>query len=231
MPVVIYFVALIILLSYLRNRLLFEMVGISLLIFGTPLIGKWAYSLLFLPGTILHELSHWLVAELLGVRTGTITILPEFEDGQERERLGSVQTASSGPLRGFLIGAAPFFTGLLTLWILGYLLSLGSYQLWQYVLLFYGVIVVGSSMMLSREDRRFWLPMAIMIFIVIFVLYQLDLLSTIGRSQIVIDALSSLDHVLLITVLAMGVVIGSSFVLRRIIEKLRGKKIVRRPHL
>lgn len=220
----------IITLSVLRARLHFEFVALSLLVFRTNLIGKWLYTLIFLPGTILHELSHWIVAELLGVRTGEISILPDFEVDPEdnRERLGSVQTAKTGPIRSFLIGAAPFFTGLFILWILGNLLLSGGWLLWQYALILYGIIVIGSSMLLSKEDRRAWPFVAILMVILTVFYYVLPF--TIPTSFIfgATDLLMALNQVLFVTVGAILVIIGISYGLRRIIEKILGKKVIRR---
>lgn len=220
----------IILLSTLRTRLHFEFVATSLLIFGSNLVGKWLYTLIFLPGTILHELSHWLMAELLGVRTGEIVILPDFESSplDNRERLGSVQTAQAGPFRSFLIGAAPFFTGLGVLWVLGSLLLQGDWLFWQYALIFYGIIVVGSSMLLSKEDRRSWPFIAVLAIVITALYYVLPITIPSALILSATSLITRLNQVLFVTVGAILVIIGISYTLRRIIEKLLGKKIIRR---
>lgn len=220
----------IITLSTLRTRLYFEFVALSLLVLRSDLIGKWLYTIIFLPGTILHELSHWLMAELLGVRTGEITVLPDFglrADG-DRERLGSVATASSGPVRSFLIGAAPFFTGLFILWVLGSLLMGGGWLLWQYALILYGIIVVGSSMLLSKEDRRSWPFIAILIAVLSVIYYVLPFAIPQRFVSGAIDLLMALSQVLFVTAFAILVIIGISYSLRRIIERILGKKVIRR---
>jgi len=71
---------------------------------------------LLLPGIFLHEFSHILTAELLQVRTGHLSLKPQFKDNQLK--LGSAQIAQTDPIRLTLIGTAPFFTGTLTLWLL-----------------------------------------------------------------------------------------------------------------
>ena len=217
-------------LSTLRTWLHFEFVALSLLIFKTNRVGKWLYTLIFLPGTILHELSHWLMAELLGVRTGEITVLPDFDSPSEggRERLGSVATASSGPVRSFLIGAAPFFTGLGILWILGSLLQSGDWLLWQYALIFYGIVVVGSSMLLSKEDRRSWPFIVILVAILLISYYFLPFTIPTTFVAAATNLFSRLNQVLFVTAFAILVIIGISYALRRIIQKLLGKKVIRR---
>lgn len=134
------------------------------------------FSLLFLPGVFLHELSHLLVARLLGVRTGAFSLLPEpMKDG--KLRMGYVETAPSDLLRDSLIGAAPIVLGslfvawvaldrlhLLVLWdtlrhlqwnLFGLgvqtLLRLPDFWVW-----FYLAFAVSSAMMPSSSDRNSW---------------------------------------------------------------------------
>lgn len=44
-----------------------------------PRLGMWAFSLFALPGTAVHELSHWLVALLLGAKPSFPNIIPKRE--------------------------------------------------------------------------------------------------------------------------------------------------------
>ena len=62
------------------------------------------------PGVLLHELSHFVMARLLRVRTGRFSLLPSLmEDG--KLRLGFVETDETDLLREALIGTAPLITG------------------------------------------------------------------------------------------------------------------------
>jgi hypothetical protein len=63
------------------------------------------YALLALPGTALHELSHWLVAALLGGRPTAPTLLPERVEG--RWRLGAVGLRNLRWYNALPIGCAP----------------------------------------------------------------------------------------------------------------------------
>ena len=81
-----------------------------LLLTRKPVIALGLFSLLFFPGVLLHELSHYLVARLLGVRTGRFSLLPSLmADG--KLRLGYVETAGSDVVRDALIGTAPLLSG------------------------------------------------------------------------------------------------------------------------
>ncbi|GAF95383.1 unnamed protein product, partial [marine sediment metagenome] len=50
--------------------------GLGLLLMGDNETATLLYFVLLLPGILIHELSHWLAAKLLGVRTGKISLWP-----------------------------------------------------------------------------------------------------------------------------------------------------------
>ena len=56
-----------------------------------PRMGMWAFSLFSLPGTVAHELSHWLVAFVLGARPSFPGLIPKRERGGWT--LGSVKVS------------------------------------------------------------------------------------------------------------------------------------------
>ena len=68
----------------------------------------------FLPGTVIHELSHLLMAELLRVRTGELSFTPEIRENNEI-KLGGLKMAKTDPLRHSLIGLAPVMVGIVTI--------------------------------------------------------------------------------------------------------------------
>lgn len=69
----------------------------------------YTYAVLLLPGTIVHEGSHWLMARLLGVPASRPSIRPQVRGNNIV--LGYVQVAQTDPIRQSLIGAAPIFVG------------------------------------------------------------------------------------------------------------------------
>ena len=136
------------------------------------------FSILFLPGVLLHELSHYFMARLLKVPVGRLSIIPQpLPDG--RLRLGYVETASTDFLRDALIGAAPLITGSLFVAYAG-LVHLNFAAIWEQLALgqissllpafsqvsnqpdfwiwFYIIFVVSSTMFPSATDRRAWSP-------------------------------------------------------------------------
>lgn len=224
------FVILIIILSVLRSRLVYELSGASLLVFGSTKPGVVIYSLFVLPGTIIHELSHWIVAELLLVKTGEITIFPNWDESKGgRGRLGSVEAQRSDPFRGFLIGLAPFISGLGILIILGQLFS--SYwdtnlPWWQLALIVYGIMVMGNSMMTSQEDRRTW-PFIIVFFsFIIFLIFKYYPSLFLNHYPSIVRILLPLNQILGVTAGLNLVMIGALFATRRFIEKLTKRRIL-----
>lgn len=75
------------------------------------------YFLIFLPGIFVHESAHWLMARLLGRRTGKFRVWPERRGGYIG--LGSVQVSSGGVVIDNLVGMAPLIAGTLLIAVIG----------------------------------------------------------------------------------------------------------------
>lgn len=150
----LYFLAELILL-YLLSQWLVQSIY-KLIIFTTnyrPLAISFLTIVLF-PGTVVHELAHLFTAEILGVKTGKLTLVPESIQGQEI-RSGSVAIAQTGPFRRALIGLAPFIVGIISICAVAYFLSVQEYQN-KYLpfLLYYLLFAVSNSMFPSPVDLR-----------------------------------------------------------------------------
>lgn len=155
--------------------------GLWLLIFRSPDVAAVLYATAMLPGVALHEASHWLMATLLGARTGRFSLIPErLPDGTLR--LGYVETERIDFFREALIGAAPLIAGSAAVLGISYgllgiepvgealargdlggvarsLLVIGEAPdawIWLYML-----FAVSNSMLPSASDRRAWLPLAV----------------------------------------------------------------------
>ena len=141
------------------------------------------FSVLFIPGVLLHEGSHFLLANLVGVQTGRFSLIPRpSADG--KLQLGYVETAPTDWFRDALIGMAPLLAGGLfvayagmvqlnllalaqVLWTQGpeafamaakELASQPDFWLW-----FYLALVVSSTMLPSESDRKAWLPLGLIL--------------------------------------------------------------------
>jgi len=72
----------------------------------------------FLPGIVVHELSHWAMAWLLGMRPHQLSLWPKVRG--KRVEMGSVRVRSGGTLRDSLTGLAPLLVGTLILLLISY---------------------------------------------------------------------------------------------------------------
>lgn len=140
-------------------------------------------SLIFLPGTVVHEFSHALIARLLGVQIGEIILYPHKDKETGEFKAGSIEIEKVDLFRLSLIGIAPSLIGLaiLTLTILymfefslplGELLSIPATLLEPRNYLFFLIIfIVSMTMFTSRRDLKEFLIVAPAITIILGLLY------------------------------------------------------------
>jgi hypothetical protein len=139
------------------------------------------FSIIFLPGVFLHELSHFVMAKILRVRTGRFSLIPQsLPDG--RLQLGYVETGKADMVRDSLIGAAPLIVGTLFVAVVA-IYRFEMRVLWDvfrngqldlfwmgvralpnvrdFYVWFYLTFAVSSTMMPSESDRHAWLELVI----------------------------------------------------------------------
>jgi len=169
-------------LVFLQRILHREIQAVFLILTRNPALTMGMFSILFFPGVFLHELSHFLMAKLLGVRTGGFSLIPRAMPNGNLQ-LGYVETAKTDLARDALIGAAPIFSGglcvtyialyqihLLPLWDVLRSANFGLFwlgismlpQVKDFPLWFYLTFVVSSTMMPSESDRHAWLPLGLL---------------------------------------------------------------------
>lgn len=83
-----------------------ELQAVFLTLTRRPDAALGLFALFLFPGVLLHEVSHWAAARLLGVPTGRISLIPRALPGG-RLRLGYVQTAQTNLVKDALIGLRP----------------------------------------------------------------------------------------------------------------------------
>ncbi len=137
---------------------------------------KWTISLLafiFLPGTFIHELAHFLMAHIVFVPVGKMEFLPK-QDG-ERVKLGSVMIGRCDPFRRLLIGVAPFLVG--TTLIILTLFIAEKEALWginyAVIIILYILFEIGNSMFSSKKDLEGAIAVVLLTLIIIVLLYLL----------------------------------------------------------
>lgn len=183
-------------LAVLQRRLHFEIQALLFLLTKRIDLSMTIFAILFLPGVLIHELSHYGMARLLNVPVGKLSLIPQpLPDG--RMRLGYVETQSTDFIRDALIGAAPLIVGSFVVAYAGLInlqftffwaeftmsdLSLaisdlsGIFNQQDFWIWFYIIFVVSSTMFPSTTDRRGWAP----ILLTLGVLVSLILISGLG---------------------------------------------------
>jgi len=244
----LYLLLLLVPLSYLQRFLQREIQAIFLLITRQPEISMALFSLMFLPGVLLHEVSHFLMAHLLGVRTGRFSIIPKKLEGG-RIQLGYVETASSDFFRDALIGVAPLVTGGIFVAFAG-VSRLGLNTVWEslaqgqtssiglalksvvdkpdFWIWFYLIFAVSSTMMPSSSDRRAWLPLiSVMVILLVLVLLMgvgTWILTSFGSAFKA--ALDAITLVLGITVFIHLILLPPTWIIRKLISRMVGLQVV-----
>lgn len=130
-------------------------------------------SFLFLPGVIIHELSHLLVAVILFVPVGNMEFTPK--KSANGLKLGSVEIAKTDPIRRSIIGFAPVLMGLMIIIGIVYLftsniLFFKDKEVYIFALAILGLIyllfAVSNTMFSSRADMEGTLEIIITLLII-----------------------------------------------------------------
>jgi hypothetical protein len=182
-----WFILTILPLVFLQRLLHREIQAVFLITSRSPAFTITLFSIIFLPGVFLHELSHYLMAVILGVPAARFSLVPQLlPDG--RLQLGYVETVKTDIARDSLIGAAPLIAGGLLVAFLS-VTRLGLLPLWEvlrngqlglfwmgitllprvqdFPLWFYLVFTISSTMLPSRSDRHAWLPLAVTVLVLL----------------------------------------------------------------
>ena len=234
-------------LAILQRRVHFEFQAIFLLLTKRIDLSILLFSIVFLPGVLLHEISHYLTAKLLRVPTGRFSVLPRpLPEG--KLQLGYVETYKTDVFRDALIGFAPLVTGITVIALISYFqfeiipstdsIKIASmniimdtffrvYSQSDFWLWFYFIFVISSTMYPSASDRRSWLSMFVLLFVILlfFILlgagpWMIDVLIP-GFNEILLG----LSIILGISALIHVVFLIPSWLIRLIITRTTGLRV------
>jgi hypothetical protein len=193
--------------------------------------------LVFLPGIIIHEGAHWLMARLLGLKTSKFRVWPKRKG--RTIGMGSVSVQAGGLWRDSLVGLAPLLAGtalvtliahqifaasnLTTAWsrgewaagvgALGQAMQQPDGALWAYAL-----FAIANAMMPSASDREPLKPLLLYIAIaaVLYLFLGLPASPLTALLDWSTPYLEQLTSALVFTILLDGVIVVILFLLAMI---------------
>lgn len=215
--VIIFFVELILL--FVFSRTLTKKVSLLFyIITKSRKAGVMLLAILFLPGTIIHEFSHAIIAEVLFVKARHMELFPVIEGNNVK--LGSVQIQQTDFIRRFFIGVAPFILGTLLLLSLIWFVFLESFgnNILFLILIGYGIFTISNTMFSSSRDMEG----AVQFLILMAILIVLAYLFGFHPEELGVDALSLFPELfkqaVLFLLIPLGIdvlIIGSTSLLLR----------------
>ncbi|NTU46211.1 hypothetical protein HGA88_01150 [Candidatus Roizmanbacteria bacterium] len=143
-------------------------------------------SLLFLPGTLIHEISHFFMAIALVMRVRDITILPQWED--KGIKLGRVLYEKRDVISGFIVGIAPVFGGLFFLWIISYFHIFPQPNIAINAVLIFLIFSISTSMFSSKQDlvdAVFMIPLVLVIGAILYI-FNINIFSFVNTKYTII---------------------------------------------
>ena len=240
---IVFFIVVFALTLILQQWLHRHIQGFALALTGNPGCAIRLLFYLLLPGVLLHELSHYVTAKLLLVRTNGFSI----GIGSTRKKqvsLGSVNIDRTDPLRESLVGVAPFVVGLTAIWLIvgwGFNMwpnsGLSLTQMiervrdygydWTTWLDLYLVFAVSTAMIPSESDREPWGPVITVFGLGVAILFLLGWTPRVPQDYVTLarQLLDALTFALGIAVLVNGAVAVELWLLERMVERLSGKRV------
>lgn len=221
------FVASLLVLAWLSGEQAMEVQRLVYNLTGSLDYAVIVYFLLFLPGIVVHEAAHWVMAWLLGLKPGKFRVWPVRKGSVIG--LGSVTTRRGGPVRDSLVGIAPLLAGTLlvgvlsrfwlaeipvddvlhssdlTVWIDAAQRAFASPDalLWAYL-----IYTIANGMMPSKPDREPFGPVLIylMLAVVVWVVIGLPF-SLISEAMAALETPLLWLNVSLVIVVALDVAV------------------------
>lgn len=177
-------------------------------------------SILFFPGTIIHEMAHFITAMILMLKVRDVDILPKLEKNQIK--LGRVLYEKKDVVRGIIVGVAPIFAGLLFFWFISHLEKIASTNIVITAFLIYAIFTVSTTMFSSKQDLIdiiFIIPFVI-IFIIVLYFLQVPILSIVQDFLPKLDkSLITINRFLFYSFIIHAILIISFKSLRKILKK------------
>lgn len=195
----------------------------------------YMFQVLLLPGVVLHELSHYVVARFLGVRIRRFSLRPEVRG--EKIQMGAVVVDKPDFIRGLMIGLAPLLLGSISVVLIGQHVfdvdaviaaaasndtqglfnairaAFGVNDAWIWL---YLVFSISNAMLPSESDRESLWPM------VVFTGCIVGAFAVAGRGPELISSLAQpVETALGVLITAFGITLFVDVVFAALISALR----------
>ncbi len=186
-------------------------------------------SFLFLPGVIVHELSHLLMAVILFVPVGNMEFIPKKSGNGIK--LGSVEIGKTDPIRRSIIGFAPVFAGIgIIVGVIYFIMD--NNPIVQIIepnrllgipigfLLFYFLFAVSNTMFSSKRDLEGTLEITITLLIIFATSYilgfrlPLDFIKNLPTREL-IEIIKKSTFFLFVPIIVDLLILGAIRILRR----------------
>jgi len=151
------------------HSLLFHITGLSSPTGSGKFSAKIAGFFLF-TGTLIHELSHILMAAILFVRVKALNIKTETTE-DKHIKFGTAEVELVDPFRNSLVGIAPLLFGVALIYILALGINFINFGLLDLLKLFL-ISQISNTMFLSRSDTKYF-KYVFILFIVLYILIWL----------------------------------------------------------
>lgn len=238
-----------VLLPLLKKWVSIHIQGVAFILTGRVRLARWIFWLILLPGTFLHEISHWLTATILLVKTHRFSLWPKIKPDGSME-MGAVHMEGRiDPFRHSLIGLAPLIFGSMAILMIGEgllgldevanLITAGRLDpvleavgklvtmplTWLYL---YLIFSISNSMLPSTSDRRAWLPALLYIAILLLITLTLGYTPTVSplAQDFGFTVMASLLSAFIITILVDLLFIALIASLELLLSWVMGRQVV-----
>lgn len=147
------FFGLLLLLYFVSQTLTRTLSSVLYRVSSDQTLSMYILAVIFFPGVVIHEVSHYMSAFLLGVHAENVEFFPKMIEG--KLKLGSVQIQKTDPLRKTLIGVAPIGGGILVLLGSIYLYkAVFPDSIWAFIIFGIFYFQVANTMFSSKKDME-----------------------------------------------------------------------------
>lgn len=177
-------------------------------------------SLLFFPGTVLHEMSHFIVAMMMMLKVRDVKIIPEIEG--DKIKLGRVLYEKKDVVRGVIVGVAPILAGILFFLFVSFISVNFKDNIFLTGLMIYVIFAVSTTMFSSKQDLIdivFLIPFVIIIIFILYV-FKIPVVDVLQNFLLKLNSsLVIINRFLFYSFVIHGILIISFKSLRKLIKK------------